>query len=70
MYAGRIMVVVTGEGVNSGGSKQGEGEMINWKGLNGVYKTKIIVPTFVTKVTEYLCSGWVFFRQFSKESHF
>ena len=22
---------------------------------------RIIVPTFDTKVTEYLCSGWVFF---------
>ena len=24
-------------------------------------ETDIIVPTFDTKVTEYLCSGWVFF---------
>ena len=23
----------------------------------------LIVPTFDTKVTEYLCSGWVFFLQ-------
>ena len=26
-------------------------------------RTNIIVPTFDTKVTEYLCSGWVFFLQ-------
>ena len=25
------------------------------------FKTSIIVPTFVTKITEYLCSGWVIF---------
>ena len=25
--------------------------------------TWLIVPTFDTKVTEYLCSGWVFFLQ-------
>ena len=31
------------------------------------FKRLIIVPTFDTKVTEYLCSGWVFFffRQIS-----
>ena len=27
------------------------------------FDTKKIVPTFDTKVTEYLCSGWVFFLQ-------
>ena len=26
-------------------------------------KLYVIVPTFDTKVTEYLCSGWVFFLQ-------
>ena len=26
-------------------------------------KVIVIVPTFDTKVTEYLCSGWVFFLQ-------
>ena len=25
--------------------------------------TNVVVPTFDTKVTEYLCSGWVFFLQ-------
>ena len=28
--------------------------------------TNIIVPTFDTKVTEYLCSGWVFFLSSDK----
>ena len=28
------------------------------------FVTRIVVPTFDTKVTEYLCSGWVFFRFF------
>ena len=26
-------------------------------------RLEVIVPTFDTKVTEYLCSGWVFFLQ-------
>ena len=26
-----------------------------------LYETDLVVPTFDTKVTEYLCSGWVFF---------
>ena len=25
------------------------------------FTKKLVVPTFDTKVTEYLCSGWVFF---------
>ena len=35
------------------------------RNANGIslikYASTIIVPTFDTKVTEYLCSGWVFF---------
>ena len=32
-------------------------------------KKTLVVPTFVTKVTEYLCSGWVFFSS-DKFRHF
>ena len=34
---------------------------ICFRSLNNFCYISIIVPTFDTKVTEYLCSGWVFF---------
>ena len=37
--------------------------MIRSFGHPGICYHKLVVPTFDTKVTEYLCSGWVFFLQ-------
>ena len=34
-----------------------------WRKLSKNCLCLIFVPTFDTKVTEYLCSGWVFFLQ-------
>ena len=45
----------------------GQHKLNNYQAQGIVCDTEVVVPTFDTKVTEYLCSGWVFifFRQIS-----